>query len=249
MIRKFIKSAEKYSLMIDWDSRLAREIPFLQEQLNCRGLDSGNLLDVGGGPCRHAAAMEKKGYSVSVADKKFDTAYCGSANIELIEGDFLEGKIFSRRKFDAVYSLGNTAALLASQSSYRKVIKRFFDLLKPGGVVVFQTLNFEKERNSWSEPRSAVTENGEYVFLRSFSTSSKFMHPFFITLFKAAGERKWEMETAGPADIPRISSKQVIKIMKKTGLIDIKLFGSYQMDPFKSSRSVDMVWSAVKKKS
>ncbi|MGM0568131.1 MAG: class I SAM-dependent methyltransferase [Elusimicrobiota bacterium] len=247
---KFLKSARRYALMVDFKSRLEREIPFVAGELEDCGITSGSVLDVGCGPGFHALELSRRGYSLSALDK--DAAMAGEAKrrkagIEVFEGDFLDRKILGSKKFDALYSLGNTVGLMASGASYEEVLKRFSEVLLPGGLLVFQTLNFEKKRNSWSKPRGAFSEEGEYVFLRNFSTTKKFVRPLIITLFRRKGLKEWSMETQGPVDIPRISSGDMSKLIEKSGFKDVNLYGSYSRQPFKSGRSVDMIWKALRK--
>ncbi len=247
MGKKFIDSGKRYRLMVDWEGRLKREIPFLLRVFKRRGISSGKIIDVGCGPGLHARELAGKGYKLTALDLKADmTAEIKNEKIEIICGDFLDKKKLKKKKFKAAYSLGNSVALMACRHGYEKIIKRFSEIISPGGILIFQTLNFEKERNSWSRPRPVSVKDGELIFIRNFTTKTRYVTPLIITLFRKKGEEEWDMEVSDPPQIPRISSLEMRSLIKKYGFKDICLYGSYQEESFKSRKSVDMLWTALK---
>lgn len=247
---KFLNSGKNYDLLVDWDKRLAHEIPFILELLERGETEKKTILDVGCGTGRHIQKLFERGFRVTGIDS--DESMIGQAReivpeAELIVGDFLKKGPLDDRKFDIVYSLGNSVGLLARSSGYEKIIGKFHELLNvQGGLLIFHTLNFEKERNGWSNVRSLKTEEGEYIFLRRFATTEKFIQPEIITLHKGPSAKEWEMAVNGPAYIPRVSRDEMETFLKKLKFDNIRVYGDYRKAPFNSSSSVDMIWIAEK---
>ncbi|MFW9998176.1 MAG: hypothetical protein ACFFD4_39405, partial [Candidatus Odinarchaeota archaeon] len=166
---------------------------------------------------------------------------------KMIAGDFTDVNCLENLEFDMIYSLGNSVGLIAQLSGYEKIITRFSKLLRPKGLLIFQTINLERERNGWSNPRQIKTEEGEYIFMRRFATDEQFVHPEIVTLFKSVNSETWEMAVRGPSNIPRINHVEMESLLQKYGFTNIRLYGNYQKAIFDSEKSVDMIWVSQKR--
>ncbi|UCG01200.1 MAG: class I SAM-dependent methyltransferase [Candidatus Heimdallarchaeota archaeon] len=242
-----LSGGKHYDLLVDWEKRLLTEIPFLSYFLTNFQPPIRTILEVGCGTGRHAEILHKKlGYQVTGIDIEktmIEEAKTRLPETEMLVHDFLDLKIFNQRVFDAIISLGNSVGLMSASSDFEGIIKRFAQLLrKPKGLLIFHLLNTSKERSGWSAPRSINTTEGEYIFLRGFSTSEKFVHPEILTLYRPKEATKWEMTSTGKANILRINQSKMISLLKKFDFTNIKVFGDYQKNIFQSSDSVDMIF-------
>ncbi|MHA2298011.1 MAG: class I SAM-dependent methyltransferase [Candidatus Hodarchaeales archaeon] len=247
MKNRFLDSGIHYDLLINWEKRLETEIRFLLDIMERNEHVPETILDVGCGTGRHADDLVTRNYKVTgidVEESMIIEARKRSPGANFITGDFLDESILKGVIFDSIISFGNSVGLMAQSSGYEEIIAKFSTIIrKPAGLLIFQTLNFERERNGWSKPRYIIREDGEYIFLRKFATSEKHVHPEIVTLFKQENNDEWEMDVLGPANIPRINSDDFLKLLKKYDFT-VELYGDYKMTPYDSEKSVDMVFVA-----
>lgn len=249
MKTELLKSGQHYNLLIDWKKRINNDIPFLLDLLQGAKPEIKTVLEVGCGTGRHAEVLhEKEGYKltgVDINESMIEEASKRVPGAEMLTSDFMDTNLLKNRKFDAIFSIGNSTGLIAQSYDFKLIIKRFSDFLKKsGGVLIFHLLNTEKERNGWSKPRLISVEDGDFLFLRGFSTDEKFVHPEILTLFKPKGESEWQMDTPGKANIPRINHKKMLAILKENGFKNIRVYGNFKKEAFDSENSVDMIFVA-----
>ena len=242
-----LSGGKHYDLLVDWKKRLSLEIPFLTDFLKNIQPPIKTILEVGCGTGRHAEILHKNlGYQITgidIEETMIEEAKKRLPGTEMLSHDFLDQKVLKNRSFDAIISLGNSVGLMASNSDFEEIINRFSQLLrKPGGLLIFHLLNTSKERHGWSAPRSIITLEGEFIFLRGFSTTDHYIHPEILTLYRPKDEAKWEMKSTGRVSIPRINQKEMTKLLKKYDFTNIKVFGDYQKKLFNSSSSIDMIY-------
>ncbi|MFX0211541.1 MAG: class I SAM-dependent methyltransferase [Candidatus Hodarchaeota archaeon] len=247
MKSSLLAGGKHYDLLVNWDRRLSSEIPFLLDFLKGIKPLVKTILEVGCGTGHHAQILQGDyGYlvtGVDIEESMIEEARKRVPEAEMLVHDFLDPKLLKGRSFDAIISLGNSVGLIASKSNFKAIISRFSQLLrKPMGTLIFHLLNTEKVRREWSSPRSVLTREGEYVFLRGFTSSEKYIHPEIITLYRPKNNVKWKMVTTGKANIPRISQGKMISLLSKYNFKNIKVFGDYLKNPFNPSNSVDMIF-------
>ncbi|MHA1802701.1 MAG: class I SAM-dependent methyltransferase [Candidatus Heimdallarchaeaceae archaeon] len=252
---ELLNGGELYDIMIDWRKRLENEIPFLESHFRKIKVEKSSILEVACGTGHHILELVKKGYNVIGLD--IDPTMIAVANdrlkdfdIQLYVKDFLanEAQVPLCDHFDGVFCLGNAVGMMAQSSGYETIIKKFYDLLKTNGILIFQILNMEKDRNGWSRPTSHRTKHGEYIFIRGFKTTNKTINPEILTLFKNGGNPQWELLSVGSAEIPRITKNNLVKILEKNLFKNIQVFGSYLSEHFIQNSSMDMIFVCEKLK-
>ena len=241
-----LSGGKHYDLLVNWEKRLTLEIPFLAGFLSNFQPSIKTILEVGCGTGRHAEILYKNfGFyitGIDIEQTMIEEAKRRLPEAELLSHDFLDKKVLNNRSFDAIISLGNSIGLIAANSNFEEIINRFSQLLKKPGLLIFHLLNTSKERHGWSVPRSIITPDGEFIFLRGFSTSIDFIHPEILTLYRPQNEKKWEMTSTGKASIPRINNKEMSYLLKKYNFNKIRVFGDYHRTSFSSSNSIDMIY-------
>ncbi len=246
-ISSLLSGGKHYELLINWDKRLLLEIPFLTDFLKDIQPPIRTVLEVGCGTGRHAEILQNNlGYhltGIDIEETMIEEAKKRVPEAEMLVHDFLDPKILNQRLFDAIISLGNSVGLISATSNFEVIIDRFSQLLrKPKGLLIFHLLNTSQERQGWSTPRSISTTEGEFIFLRGFSTTEKFIHPEILTLYKLKDEIKWEMTSTGKANIPRINQGEMTSLLEKYNFKNIKVFGDYRKTLFDPSSSIDMIY-------
>ncbi len=246
MDNSFLSSGKHYELLVNWEARLRREIPFLREKLEL-DWQAGDILEVACGTGRHIKELAK--FYTRIIGLDIEKSMIDEAKLNYPRGNFICVDFMnfsSSTKFSAIYALGNAVGLIASKYEFQLIIKQFHDLLQPSGILIFHTLNTEKERNSWSPPRSVHREEGEYVFLRGFSTTENYIQPEILTLFREKDKSEWIMVTSGKTNIPRITSSRMSSYLENASFKVLNIYGDYEMNKF-TPDSVDMIFVAKKK--
>jgi len=149
--------AEMYDQMINWDSRLARELPVIAEFL-----PSGRILDVACSSGRHSFGLVEKGFQTLGVDisehfiefaKDLATELDKTEQTEFIAIDAAGEDIRQRlagQYFDGAILLGNAIANMGSFTKGQQLIRNIFTLLRPGAGFFVQTVN--KPLKPWYNP-------------------------------------------------------------------------------------------------
>jgi len=121
----FDELAMAYDSAIDWESRLDREIPFLKE---CIAKDRARVLDMACGSGRHAIALAKENHNVTAFDNSRSMiqiarslADSEGAMVDFVVEDMLHMERIVDEKYDLIYCLGNSLALLNDLNALEKV--------------------------------------------------------------------------------------------------------------------------------
>ena len=246
MDNSFLSSGKHYELLVDWEKRLKKEIPFLRKSLELES-QTGTILEVASGTGRHIKELANfytQIIGLDIEKSMIDEAKINNPQTTFICIDFMQ--FDSTAKFSAIFALGNAVGLIATKYDFMHIIKKFNDLLISDGILVFHLLNTEKERDSWSLPRSVQQEEGEYVFLRRFTTTKDYIQPEILTLFREKDKSEWKLVTSSRTNIPRISSSKMSSYLENASFKVLNVFGDYDMNKF-TTESVDMIFVAKKK--
>jgi SAM-dependent methyltransferase len=248
MDSSLLSGGKHYNLLIDWKKRLSREIPFLMSYFDAHITVESSILSVGCGTGRHLTEIQKL-CKCKITGIDIDASMIAEAEQMIPEGKFIAGDFVKDEKlpnqaFDLIFSLGNSIGLIASNSTFLEIIRKLKTLLKSEGILIFQLLNTMKERDGWSPPRTITTKDGEYIFLRGFQTSEDYVHPEIITLFRSNNLEEYNLVTTGRANIPRITAKDMVNILKQNTFKNIDVYGDYKKRSFDPSSSLDMIFVA-----
>jgi SAM-dependent methyltransferase len=152
-VRRFYDSlAPDYDLMTSFDDRFARERPWFEAIVSKFGIRSA--LDAGCGTGFHSILLSRLGVTVAgvdaspamVARARENARRLGSA-VTLHTGGFDEiSRITSGTigGYDAVFCLGNSLSHLLTDAAIAAALVEFRSVLRPGGVLVLQLLNYER---------------------------------------------------------------------------------------------------------
>src|SRR5579859_4308723 len=97
-----------YSRLINWDERLKREWPFLEEVL--RTAPSRRILDLGSGTGEHARFLAAKGFDVVGVDASpamIEKSRASASNVQFVQGDMRDVASAVEGQFGAAICLGN----------------------------------------------------------------------------------------------------------------------------------------------
>jgi len=179
-----------YDVFVDWDARLAREMPFFRDLFEQVGVR--RLLDAGCGSARHAIEFAKMGIEVVAFDPSEDMLASARENvheagvsIRLQQGVFEQAGSFVDAPVDAVLSLGNGLPHVEGVEGLRRALAAFESVLASDGVLVLHLVNHERlSRGNVRAfpPKFRSTSEGDFVFLRVIDRVEDAFVFNFITL-------------------------------------------------------------------
>lgn len=238
--------AERYDLSINWDARLAREIPVLREAFGPAG--AGGILDAGCGSCRQAIAVAQAGYTVAAIDASEEmtalarnrVAKAGvNVAVERLKYDELAQR-FGRR-FDGVYCVGNSLAAAGSREAVRDAVANFARVLRPGGRLFIQVLNFPPMRAHYPCVRGPrVTEHDGVT---SVSSRIFFFDGDRCLVTNVTHEKSgsgWQQHARTGVLYP-VTSAELTEWCRGERIVVDHLYGSHAREPFDPERSIDLI--------
>ncbi len=248
------KLAQEYDHFVNWKSRLAFEMPFLVGQLDYikKSKDATlDILDAACGTGMHAIALAKLGYQVSGADISQEMISIANANalehgtnIDFRQAGFGSlSQLFGINTCDAVLCLGNSLPHVLSKLELDEVLKDFYNLLKPGGLLILQNRNFDSimsKRKRWMEPQAHREGDNEWVFQRFYDFEDAGLIQFnFLTLKRKRGEN-WQVDLTSTLLMPLFVNDLLEQLVQSSFKVISTLGGLNDevFDPLKSENLV-----------
>jgi ubiquinone/menaquinone biosynthesis C-methylase UbiE len=245
----FDRVALAYDSSIDWEERLRREIPFIVEMAG--GPEGKRMLDLACGTGRHAIALSELGAhvvgvdtSVQMITRAREMAAESKSSVEFVVADMADIKSVISGRFDMVICLGNSLALLSSQEVVQQVIGDVYELLLPGGVFLFQILNFEEILSSgfrFMPVKVGRTADGkETVFFRFFKHNEESRVSTLVLSAFEEREHQWHVRMSS-TEVLQLSSKTAYDMMSASGFREIEIYSSFDGESFESQEDRNVI--------
>lgn len=245
--------APVYDYFVNWKSRLAYELPFLIEEISrlSENPHELKLLDAACGTGRHAIALANEGFQMSGADlfpemvsQAQANAFAADQNLNLKTVGFGNMfKAFNRDQFDAVLCLGNSLPHVQSQTELAQALADFAALVKPGGIMILQSRNFDrivKYKLRWMDPQAVDESNKHYIFYRFYDFLPNGLIQFNILTLSRGVSQDWQQEMVATLLYP-IQSEQLLEEITKVGFEKVRFYGNMAGDSFDPETSSDLV--------
>jgi len=248
------KLASVYDYFVNWDNRLAYEMPFLEQKLRSLGEDPARVrvMDTACGTGHHAIALANLGYQmagsdlypemVSLADAN---AKAADARVEFRTAGF--GRISETFRqpgeFDAVLCLGNSLPHVASAAELDIALSDFAELLRPNGMLVLQMRNFDLvmgDKKRWMEPQTVKEGATEWLFIRFYDFEPDGKIQFNILSLHRKANSAWHTQLTSTHLLP-IYSEKLKDNLSSRGFRDFTLYGNLGSEPFEAGSSGDLV--------
>ncbi len=241
-----VAPASDYDTFVNWDARLARELPFFHRIFETVGVSS--VIDVGAGSARHSIAFAEWGIAVDAVDPddsmlaqaESNVAAAASAieeaggELRLVRAGF--GELASRGlgPADALVCTGNALPHVDGHEGLRVALADFAAVVRPRGVVVLHLLNHARllaAKPAAIPPIVRETPEGTRVFLRviGYPEGAEYLDFDFVTLTRSpAGE--WDVasrrsaHTALPIELLRDE-------LAAAGFEDVEAYGNHEGAP------------------
>ena len=253
------KLAPVYDHFVNWNSRLAFEMPMILKLLTSLGTEPQDtkVIDTACGTGQHAIALAEVGFLSYAAD--LSPEMVSIAKMRADESDQLvifktkgfgsTAKAFSKDlPFDATLCLGNSLPHVTDKEALKVALQDFHDLLRPGGLLLLQMRNFDRVMSHhlrWMDPQSEETDQHEWLFLRFYDFESEKRIQFNVIAMERLKNRPWSLSLTSTALTP-ILKDELVELLHATGFDDIQTLGSLNGEPFDPETSSDLVIVACK---
>ena len=240
--------ARAFDVMTDWESRLARELPFIEEVLGRQ--KAKRVLDVACGTGWHSIALAQRGYTAAGCDAspkmieraKENAARAGVA-VRFETADFTGLDIFAEC-FDAVLCLGNSLPHLLSQEALREAIRAMRGRLTPEGVLILHNLNYDFRMKA--KPRFFSANGTAEELVWRFADYGPELITFHTALFErklaqnTEGAASWSVEVNSTLQRPLLAA-DLEEALTRAGFGNLEYFGGLDGSPFVKEKSGDLV--------
>jgi len=234
--------ADLFDVMTDWRSRLAFELPFLQQTLN--GHAAHSVLDVACGTGGHAIALAQAGYRATGADvspamiaRAREHAAQAGVSVPFVVSDFARLALEAPEMFDAVLCLGNSLPHLLSLAALQQAVQQMRQRLRPGGVLIVHNLNYDQRLKT--QPRFfAANGSADNLVWRFADYGAEFI-TFHTALFKRRNDA-WTVRVNSTLQRPLLAV-ELDEAARLAGFVNLRHFGALDGSPFDLERSGDLV--------
>ncbi len=247
-----------YDRFVNWQERLAFELPFLESQLQLLVQDGvlPRVLDSACGTGQHALALAQRGYPAAGADyaagmieqAEKNRAAMG-LNVPFAVAGFGEmAGAFGEESFDALLCLGNSLPHVITPGDLLSAVKDFAAVLRPGGLLLIQNRNFDavlSSRERWMGPQPASEGDREWLFVRFYDFLPDGTIDFNILTLYRQGTEPWRQQAAVTRLMPW-REVELTQVLARCGFTDISLYGGLDGSLFSAGTSGNLVISARK---
>ncbi len=230
-----------YDTMTGFEQRFVRERPFIKLLVDRHRI--GSAVDAGTGTGFHAILLARLGVNVTALDlsSSMIAALRAHADEEKLKittavGSFDDLPVLVRHPQDAVFSMGNTLAHIADAAALASTLTAFRQVLRPGGIMVLQLLNYKRILSARERVLADKTENG-IRFVRWYAYEGSRIR-FNITVERVDGSAP--AETRSVALTP-FTDDELCAATRQAGFGDIHTHGSIAFEPYEEERSRDAV--------
>lgn len=228
---------DDYDRFVNWERRLAVEVPFIERRLADCG--ARRVLDAACGTGMHAIALAKRGYEVVGADlsaamvaRARENADLAGVRVRFVVAGF--GTLArSFTDFDALLCLGNSLPHVLTAEDLRATLDDFAAVLRSGGLLLVQNRNFER-RQRWL-PLKAHREGGqEWLFLRFYDWGDP-VTTFNMVVLRRDGDR-WEQRVMSTRLWP-LRREELLAFVTAAGFGNVECLGDLRGSPFTHTSS------------
>jgi len=251
-----VAPASDYDTFVNWNARLARELPFFRRVFDEVG--ARTLIDVGAGSARHSIEFAALGMAVDAVDpddsmlaqaetniaEASERIAEGGGELRLVRAGFGELAARGLGPADALICTGNALPHVDGLTGLRIALSDFAAVVRPGGVLVLHLLNHAKllsEKVRAITPVVRETPEGTRVFLRliDYPESGEFLGFDFVTLTRSA-EGEWDLasrmspHTALPFELLKAE-------LETAGFERVEAFGGHDGAAFDPAKSESVI--------
>lgn len=230
-----------YDDMTGFEKRFVVERPFFRMIVERYGIASA--VDAGCGTGFHSLLLSQLGVLVLGVDASrvmVETANAHAKKLD-IRSTFIEGEFQSlaqrlEGKYDAVFCLGNSLSHLLHDDEIIASLANFSSLLKPGGHLFIQLLNFDRILAK-KERVQFVKDVGTTTFVRFYDYEQQNIR-FNILKLEKNGDKIADSLISVP--LRPLRRTELETMLRRVGFADITCFGSISLEEYVPETSKDL---------
>lgn len=241
--------AGDYDAMTGFEKRFIHEKPFFSLLMREYGITSA--LDAGAGTGFHSLLLGQLGADMTAADvskKMIDRVKYHAKDlhlaIDVVESNFKDLPLKLHKKFDAVLCMGNSLPHLLTHEELVLSLKSFSAILRPGGFLFLQLLNYARILDSRDRIQS-VKEAGGVTFVRSYEFHQQFVVFNILRLRNTNGQLVHQLDSV---KLRPILKPELLNALDEAGFENLQVHGSIALDDYHEMSSKDLVVRALKRK-
>jgi SAM-dependent methyltransferase len=242
-----------YDAVINWEKRLAREMPLLEELARAAG---SRVLVPACGTGGHVVALAERGFktlgfdadgaALKIAQRKINaaealiTAAGGEARLAHLK---MEDAAQLGPQHDAAFCLGNALPGLSEPGQLLAALRGVAGALRPGGWFFTQNLNYDlrwREKAKFFPVLSGETLEEEVLLVKFADYEAEFInfHALYLARPKAGGG--WQSLVRGSRQIP-LFRERLSELLGQAGFSNLVFWGDYAQTPFDAGKSGDLL--------
>ncbi|MGQ9584362.1 MAG: class I SAM-dependent methyltransferase [Anaerolineae bacterium] len=240
-----------YDHFVNWEERLAAELPFLEERLREAG--AHRVLDAACGTGMHALALARHGYHVVGADLSegmIERARAHArevgAEVRFTVAGFGELGAKVGEEFDAVLCLGNSLPHVLTREGLRDALGDFATCLRPGGLFLVQNLNYDRVlalREPWLPLQTHREGREEWLFLRHYDFEPAGTLTFHVVTLHRSKGGEWHRRTLATRLRP-LPKAELAGELQRAGFGEIETWGDMGGSAFEPAASPNLIVTA-----
>lgn len=256
-INAYDQFSEDYDRFVNWEARLAVEIPFLVSELRPQKSTDNtpiSVLDAACGTGQHVIALSKLGYHCAGADYSAkmiatarNNAKANHLEIPFIQAGFGElAHAFGKETFDRLICLGNSLPHVLDEVHMMQTLADFRAVLRPGGKIVLQNRNFDqvmRTRNRWMPPQTYREEDKTWIFTRFYDFDPDGRITFNIVTLFAQGGAEFQQRIISTRLWP-LQQAEMVELLDRAGFRQIQFYGDLQGADYEPTTSGNLVITA-----
>ena len=242
--------ADDYDRFVNWEARLAFEIPFFLSLFRAHRVQT--VLDTACGTGRHALALAREGYrvtgtdiSANMIDRARENARVAGVDVPFHVAGFGALKSTLGQTFDAVLCLGNSLPHVVGVQDLYATLADLAALLNPGGILVVQNRNLDRvlmKEERFMPPQAHREGDREWLFFRFYDFGPVTLRFNMVTLYKR-GNELWRT-SVGQTELRPWRQQELAEGLAQARLELLASYGSYSQESFDPAASGDLVMVA-----
>lgn len=241
-----------YDRFVNWEERLAYELPFIEQQLTASG--ARPVLDTACGTGMHAIELARRGYDLTAADLSVGMVERARENAAAVgsEARFVVaglGELVEKvgNGFDALLCLGNSLPHVLTADALHSTLTDFAAVLRPGGLLLIQNRNFDaimRDRVRWMGPQSHHEGDREWLFVRFYDFNPDGTLTFNIVTLRRDEAGEWTQQVEATVLRPLLHD-ELLDAVAMAGFSNAACYGDMTGTPFDPETSGNLIVTAM----
>lgn len=227
-----------YDKMIPFSTSLTKRINFYDKFLDKNKID---VADIGCGTGLDSVSLASLGFNVFAFDisrEMINIAKVNAVNqnvkINFFEHD-LSKKSFTFKKFNYIFSMGNTIANI-NIKSFNNLLINIKKMLKTDGLFIFQIVNYDKILNK-KERILGITEDNDKMFIRFYDFYSNYINFNILKIDKITKNNELITTRLYP-----YTHNKILDILAKNNFTLIDYFSGFNFNKTDFLQSDDIIY-------